>query len=151
MQRAQQSQQKHYNQHHSKQEFAVGDYVLLSTKNIQVEGSRKLNPRFIGPFQVLARRGTQTYLLDLPPHLRHLHPSFHTSLLRPAPPPIVAVDDAPLPPRPLGPSPSSSASPSPAENPAPSSSAPSPNSSLPNEEKRILRSSKRVFEEKKKK
>ncbi|CAI7834108.1 unnamed protein product [Closterium sp. NIES-54] len=37
--------------------FAVGDKVLLSTKNIRLKipGARKLFPRWIGPFKVIAR------------------------------------------------------------------------------------------------
>ena len=46
-------------------------------------GSRKLTERFIGPFVVNARVGSQAYRLDLPSSLRALHPVFHISRLRP--------------------------------------------------------------------
>ena len=42
-------------------EFSVGDKVLLSTKHLQVEGTRKLQARFIGPFTVEARVGKLAY------------------------------------------------------------------------------------------
>ena len=46
-------------------EFSVGDHVLLSTKNLQIEGTRKLKPRFVGPFRVTAKVGPAAYKLDL--------------------------------------------------------------------------------------
>ena len=41
----------------------------------------KLAPRYIGPFQVKARRGEVSYQLELPPHLGEFHDVFHVSLL----------------------------------------------------------------------
>ena len=42
----------------------------------------KLNPRFIGPFEVLERVGKVAYLLALPPSLSGVHDIFHVSMLR---------------------------------------------------------------------
>ncbi|XP_070022802.1 uncharacterized protein [Nicotiana sylvestris] len=42
----------------------------------------KLNPRFIGPFEVLRRLGEVAYELVLPPGLAVVHPVFHVSMLR---------------------------------------------------------------------
>ena len=42
----------------------------------------KLAPRFIGPFCVVARRGTVAYQLDLPRELSDVHDVFHVSQLR---------------------------------------------------------------------
>ena len=42
----------------------------------------KLAPRFIGPFYVIARRGTVAYQLDLPKELSDVHDVFHVSQLR---------------------------------------------------------------------
>ena len=73
-------------------EFAVGDRVLLSSKNVrqvlarheESERTRKLLPRFLGPFTVLKRIGPVAYQLDLSdePTLQGAHNVFHVSLLR---------------------------------------------------------------------
>ena len=42
----------------------------------------KLAPRFIGPFCVVAQRGTVAYQLDLPKELPDVHDVFHVSQLR---------------------------------------------------------------------
>ena len=42
----------------------------------------KLAPRFIGPFCIVARRGTVSYQLDLPEELSDIHDVFHVSQLR---------------------------------------------------------------------
>jgi hypothetical protein len=46
--------------------FEKGDLVGLSTKNLRLKGSKKLAPRFIGPFRVLQAIGKQAYRLSLP-------------------------------------------------------------------------------------
>ena len=56
--------------------------MLLSTKNLRLAGMRKLNPRFIGPFPVLARVGRVAYKLELPAMYSALFPVFHVSKLR---------------------------------------------------------------------
>src|SRR5208282_6140172 len=62
------------------------DLVFLSTKNIATaRPSKKLDHKFIGPFQVIRAINSHSYQLDLPPEYRLLHNTFHTSLLRPAP------------------------------------------------------------------
>jgi hypothetical protein len=76
---------------------AVGDQVLLSTKNMMLkhaERSRKLMPRWVGPFKVLQKVGNLAYRLEMNPGWR-IHPVFHVSLLEPyrsdgrvQPPPI---------------------------------------------------------------
>ena len=42
----------------------------------------KLAPRFIGPFCIVARRGTVAYQLDLPEDLSDIHDVFNVSQLR---------------------------------------------------------------------
>lgn len=44
--------------------------------------SKKLTPRFIGPYQISERVGTVAYRVCLPPHLSNLHDVFHVSQLR---------------------------------------------------------------------
>jgi hypothetical protein len=77
-------QAKPYNAKHTPKHFAMGDYVLLSSKNIKMNRpSKKLDHRFLGPFQIIKIIGKQAYKLALPPSYRAIHPVFHVSLLEP--------------------------------------------------------------------
>jgi hypothetical protein len=66
--------------------FEVGDYVYLKvspirgTKRFGVKG--KLAPRYIGPYQIQARRGEVAYQLSLPENLSTVHDVFHMSQLK---------------------------------------------------------------------
>ncbi|KAL8090203.1 hypothetical protein AgCh_039611 [Apium graveolens] len=42
----------------------------------------KLNPRYVGPFQILKRVGKVAYELALPPHMEHIHNVIHVSMLK---------------------------------------------------------------------
>ncbi|GKB51670.1 hypothetical protein Tco_0902423 [Tanacetum coccineum] len=42
----------------------------------------KLNPRYIGPFKILAKVGTLTYRLELPEQLSRVYSIFHVSNLK---------------------------------------------------------------------
>nr|GFC75757.1 putative reverse transcriptase domain-containing protein [Tanacetum cinerariifolium] len=42
----------------------------------------KLNPRYIGPYKVLAKVGTVAYRLELPQQLSMVHSTFHVSNLK---------------------------------------------------------------------
>ncbi len=64
--------------------FKQGDKVYLSTKNLRLPGCRKLHPRFVGPFEVLAAQPGDVYRLKLPQHWK-VHDRFHVGLLKPAP------------------------------------------------------------------
>ena len=44
--------------------------------------SRKLSPKFLGPYQITRRIGPVAYEIALPPQLVNLHPVFHVSQLR---------------------------------------------------------------------
>ena len=63
--------------------FAVGDKVLLSTRNLNLTGSRKFKDKFVGPFVVQQRIGEVAYRLDLLSRaaLHNVLPVFHVSLL----------------------------------------------------------------------
>nr|XP_025640603.1 uncharacterized protein LOC112735259 [Arachis hypogaea] len=67
-------------------EFEVGEHVFLRvTPTIGIERAiktKKLNPRFIGPFEILRRFGPVAYQVALPLHLSNLHDVFHMSQLR---------------------------------------------------------------------
>ncbi|XP_073485045.1 protein FAM200C-like [Aquarana catesbeiana] len=63
-----------------------GSQVWLSTVNLKMTcPSRKLGPKFIGPFSVKRKINDVTYELDLPNTLK-VHPVFHVSLLKPVTP-----------------------------------------------------------------
>ena len=79
---------KYANKSRMQQKFNIGDKVWLSTKNLSLEdgsGSRKLNPKFCGPFKILEKITEVTYRLELsePMKARRIHDAFHTSLLKP--------------------------------------------------------------------
>jgi hypothetical protein len=92
------------------QEFAISDKVLLKSTNLNFKGTaakagsgprqtRKLLPKWVGPFKVLDRVGDLAYKLELPPTLP-VHNVFHVELLKPwragsreQPPPAPVVVD----------------------------------------------------------
>ena len=96
---AQQRQKAYANLSRREAEHSVGDKVMLNTKNLTLKptGSRKLWPRFVGPFAITARIGSVAYKLELPPSMGKVHDVFHVSLLekyrtdgrhQPPPPPV---------------------------------------------------------------
>jgi hypothetical protein len=82
-----QSRQKSYADKRRRDlEFQVGDRVFLKIspwKGIMRFGKKgKLSPRYIGPYEILARVGEVAYQLALPPELSQIHDVFHVSVLR---------------------------------------------------------------------
>lgn len=73
-----------YDRKRTDQSFQVGDWVLLSTKNLkQRRPSRKLSDRYIGPYQVTRVMSSGlAFELDLPPSLKQ-HNVFPISSLEP--------------------------------------------------------------------
>jgi len=85
--RATQSRQKSYaDKRRRPLEFEAGDHVFLRvTPTIGIGRalkSRKLTPRFIGPYQITRRIGPAAYEITLPPQLANLHNVFHISQFR---------------------------------------------------------------------
>nr|GEV97965.1 putative reverse transcriptase domain-containing protein [Tanacetum cinerariifolium] len=84
---AAQDQQKNYaDQKRNPMEFEVGDRVMLKVSPWKVVvrfiKRGKLNPRYIGPFKVLAKVGDVSYRLELPQKLSRVHHTFHVSNLK---------------------------------------------------------------------
>ncbi|GJX57611.1 putative reverse transcriptase domain-containing protein [Tanacetum coccineum] len=67
-------------------EFQVGDKVMLKVSPwkgvIRFGKWGKLNPRYIGPFKILAKVGTVAYRLELPEQLSRVYSTFHVSNLK---------------------------------------------------------------------
>ncbi|GJY25940.1 hypothetical protein Tco_0400666 [Tanacetum coccineum] len=67
-------------------EFQVWDKVMLKVSPrkgvIRFSKRGKLNPRYIGPFRILAKVRTVAYRLELPEKLIHVHSTFHVLNLK---------------------------------------------------------------------
>ena len=66
--------------------YEIGEKVFFKGslwKNVMRFGKNgKLNPRFIGPYEVIEKVGPVAYRLALPPDLEKIHNVFHVSMLR---------------------------------------------------------------------
>ncbi|GKB37889.1 putative reverse transcriptase domain-containing protein [Tanacetum coccineum] len=86
IQAAQDRQKSYANLKRKPMEFEVGDRVKLKVlpwKGVVRFGKRgKLNPRYVGPFKVLAKVGKVAYKLELPQELSRVHHTFHVSNLK---------------------------------------------------------------------
>jgi len=99
--RASQSRQKSYvDQRRRPLEFEPGDHVFLRITPTTGVGrairSKKLSPKFIGPYQILRRIGPMAYEIALPLPLANLHSVFHVSQLRkyvPDPSHVLEMED----------------------------------------------------------
>jgi len=81
---ASESRQKAYANHRRRPlEFVAGDHVFLRVTRTTGVGralcTRKLSPKFLGPYQISRRIGPTAYEIALLPQLANLHPVFHVS------------------------------------------------------------------------
>jgi hypothetical protein len=56
--------------------------VKLHKSSFKFGKGDKLSPRFVGPFEIVERKGLVAYRLALPDSLRRMHDVFHVSILR---------------------------------------------------------------------
>ena len=77
---AQELQKRAHNKSVGPQSYAPSDKVWLSSKHLKTKRNRKLEAKFLGPFQVLYPVGKQAYKLELPKKWR-IYDVFHVSLL----------------------------------------------------------------------
>ena len=100
---AQDRQRTYANRRRREVQYKVGDLVLLRSTNIRLKGpgSRKLMPKWLGPFSVLECVGPVAVRLQLPDSMSRVHPVFHVSMVKPyvegsraqpLPPPPVVMD-----------------------------------------------------------
>jgi hypothetical protein len=102
MEAAAQRQKAYADTKRSPVHIKLHDQVLLSTKNINLKspGTKKLLPKWIGPFTVVKDIKGIAFKLALPVTMSKIHPVFHASLLKPyfpsgstQPPPPPILDD----------------------------------------------------------
>ena len=75
-------QQKYYNRKCRCIHYKVEDFVIFSPKNLKMKGvSRKLQKRFVVPFEIIEKIEQQAYRLSLPESWK-IHTVFHMSLLK---------------------------------------------------------------------
>ena len=59
--------------------------------------SKKLSKKYLGPYEIIAQPGLQSFILCLPDTIRAIHPIFHISMLEPAIPNTFQQCSEPLP------------------------------------------------------
>jgi len=77
------TQKRYYDKRRQELQLNRGDLVALSTKDLRFKESRKLAPRFIGPFRILERVGSLAYRLAFPAKYSRLHDVISVARLEP--------------------------------------------------------------------
>ncbi|XP_050919677.1 uncharacterized protein LOC127137247 [Lathyrus oleraceus] len=84
MKKAQDCQKSYADHRRRPLEFDEGDHVFLKvTPRLRLKGpfkSRKLSPRYIGPYQIIERIGEVAYKLALPPSPSEMHDVYSYSI-----------------------------------------------------------------------
>ena len=81
--------------------FKIGEQVFVKAKFFKTtRPSPKLSEKFLGPFEVIAQVGPQSYTLRLPDYMRSVHPVYHVSMLEPHSPSVIP-NRTPSPPPPV--------------------------------------------------
>ena len=82
----------------------VGDHMFILTRFIKsTRPTKKLSEKYLGPFEVIGKPGTHSYLIKLPNYLCAIYPVFHVSQIELAllsnipnhvnpPPPPIEID-----------------------------------------------------------
>ncbi|MBW0561020.1 hypothetical protein O181_100735 [Austropuccinia psidii MF-1] len=64
--------------------FQPVDKVWLASKNVKItRPTKKLSERWLGPFELLKKIGSNAYHLKFPQQWKSVHPVFHVFLLEP--------------------------------------------------------------------
>ena len=83
---AQDRKKSYVDAHRFDRNYEVGKRFFLWVKphksSIKFGKGAKLSPRFVGPFEVVERKGPMAYRLALPNSLRHMHDVFDVYVLR---------------------------------------------------------------------
>ena len=66
-------------------EFQLADHVYIKVNpkksTLRLGKYKKLEPRYLGPFEILAKVGLVAYQLAIPPNIK-VHNVFHVSILK---------------------------------------------------------------------
>ena len=63
--------------------FHPGDFVYMENPLLGKPGFKSMDPRYLGPFEILAPVGASSFLLDLPREMNRRFPTLHESKLMP--------------------------------------------------------------------